>query len=425
MKVYIKTFGCQMNEYDSERMSAVLYAAGHEIVYEEREADAVIINTCSVRKHAEDRAFSYIGTVDRNKRIIITGCMAQSMRKKIFSSFPYIHAVAGTAYFNSIAEILNGKSGAVYADINKKNVENLSTVLETKKVDGYLAVMTGCDNFCSYCIVPYTRGREKSRKPSEIIDELVKMVKAGYKEITLLGQNVNSYKDSETGKSFPELLNDCAKVQGVLKLRFMTSHPKDISEELVKAMAANRNICRHIHLPVQSGSDKILYAMNRKYTAKIYIDKIKMIRSIIPECAITTDILLGFPGETEEDFMETVNLIKEVRFDASYIFKYSPRTGTEAAKLADTVPEYVKAYRNKYVLELQKQISEDINKLMLDKVEEALALRVSTKRKDEIECRLDSGKKVFVKAGREKIGSLLKVKLISLRGMHFEGDVVE
>ncbi|HRU38431.1 MAG TPA: tRNA (N6-isopentenyl adenosine(37)-C2)-methylthiotransferase MiaB, partial [Candidatus Goldiibacteriota bacterium] len=363
IKVYIHTFGCQMNEYDSERMLAALAQAGGFLsVNNEAEADVVIVNTCSVRKHAEERAMSYIGRHVKDRKVIVAGCMAQNLKDGLKRQFPGLHAVVGTSSFDEIADII--LSGGVFTQ-EGKDAYSLR-LKRPAKVRAFLAVMRGCDNFCSYCIVPHVRGREQSRPYMEILDEASMLASAGTKEITLLGQNVNSYMDS--GTDFPDLLAKLAGIAGIKRIRFMTSHPKDLGEKLVATVAGNTKICRHIHFPAQSGSDRILALMNRKYTAAEYCRKVAMIREKIPGCAVTTDFLLGFPSETGADFMETARMAEELRFDDAYIFKYSSRPGTAAADMDDDVPEAEKKRRVNYLLDLQKKISEDINKSLVNTV---------------------------------------------------------
>lgn len=415
-KVYVHTFGCQMNEYDSERMESSIAGDGEFVlVKNEDEADVIIVNTCSVRKHAEERAMSYVGRHVKTKKVIIAGCMAQNLQKDLKRQFVNLHAVVGTFRFDEIGDII--KKGGIYTE---ENHDAYSVNINRQgKVRGFTAIMQGCDNFCSYCIVPYVRGREKSRAREEIKSEIEMLAKNGTKEITLLGQNVNSYNDK--GMNFPALLRELVKTDGLLRLRFMTSHPKDLSDELIETVAAEKKLCKHFHLPVQTGSDAILKAMNRKYTAAEYTEKINKIRAKIPGCSVTTDILAGFPGETEKDFNDTVKLVSDVKYDDAYVFKYSGRPGTKAAEMKDDVAEADKKKRVNYILDLQKKISEDINIKLLGTETEVLVYAV---RSGEARATTDTNKRVYIKGVEGLAGKILKVKITEARSGALTGGVV-
>ncbi|MFP4466432.1 MAG: tRNA (N6-isopentenyl adenosine(37)-C2)-methylthiotransferase MiaB [Candidatus Goldiibacteriota bacterium] len=421
--VFIHTFGCQMNEYDSERMAGALKAEGFEIAPDKKSADYIIVNTCSVRKLAEEKALSFIGAAAAGKKVIAAGCMAQNMKESLFKKFPRLFAVVGTYKFSEIAGIIESGEKKAYTDT--ENEKYLPEILRKKKVSGFVTVMQGCNNFCSYCIVPYVRGRERSRGAEEIKAEVRSMAEKGFKEVTLLGQNVNSYYDKAAGMRFPGLLRELSRIDGIDRLRFMTSHPKDLSDELIRAAAQEEKIARHFHLPVQSGSNSVLEKMNRRYSVQQYKERIKAIREKIPGCAITTDILVGFPGETDRDFDETAAILEEVRFDSAFVFKYSERKGTKAESFADDVPKEEKTRRINYILELQKKISDDIISKETGKVVSVLGLHISSKRPDEVETSAESGKKVFVKGGNELIGKMIKVRLLRPRGLSFEGGIIQ
>lgn len=416
MRVYVHTFGCQMNEYDSERMeAAVISDAGFQLVDNEAEADVIIVNTCSVRKHAEERAMSYVGRHIKTKKVIIAGCMAQNMKKDLKRQFPAIHAVVGTFRFDEIGDII--KKGGIHTE---EDHDAYSVGLKRAgRVRDFVGIMRGCDNFCSYCIVPFVRGREKSRAFAEIEGEIEMLAKNGTKEVTLLGQNVNSYNDK--GMNFPALLKELAKIDGILRLRFMTSHPKDLSEELIETVAAEKKLCKHFHLPVQSGSDKILKAMNRKYTASEYTQKTSKIREKIPGASITTDVMVGFPGETEKDFKDTVKLLETTGFDDAYVFKYSERPGTAAAKMKDDVSEEDKKTRVNYILDLQKKISEDINKRLVGTEQAVLVYSA----RGELRASTDTNKRVYIREGTANEGSLVKVMITEARAGALTGGVVK
>jgi len=422
-KVFIRTFGCQMNEYDSERMAGILLEKGeYQIVNSEDEADIIIVNTCSVREHAENRELSYIGKYVKNKKVVVAGCMAQNKKQELFKLFPDLFAVIGTFNFLKISDILKDENKKILVD--ETDIEFKTNYKREKKIDSLLTIMTGCNNFCSYCIVPYVRGREKSRPVKEIVEEIKNMVKQGIKQIMLIGQNVNSYFDEKENINFPKLLKIVHDIDGIERIKFMTSHPKDLTDELIETIKAGEKFTKHFHLPLQSGSNKILKLMNRKYTMEEYAEKIKKIRDGIQDVNITTDILVGFPGEDENDFLETVNAMKKIKFDDAYCFKYSLRKGTQAEKYGDTISEEEKLKRLNYIIELQKNISYDINKSYLGKIFNALVLSQSFKRKEELKAETDNGKKVFMKGDKGLTGKIVKVKLIEIRGDSFGGEMI-
>ncbi|MCX8092891.1 MAG: tRNA (N6-isopentenyl adenosine(37)-C2)-methylthiotransferase MiaB [Candidatus Goldbacteria bacterium] len=421
-KIFIRTFGCQMNEYDSERIAGILAKEGkYEFVNTETQADIIIVNTCSVRQHAEDRALSYIGRYVNSKKVIVAGCMAENYKSKLFIKYPKLFAIVGTFNIPYIDKII--KKGGLYTGENKDLYK--PDIIRNKSIKSYLTIMQGCNNFCSYCIVPYVRGRERSRPVSEIVQELKILADNGCKEVMLLGQNVNSYFDENKKVNFPQLLKELVKIDGIERIRFMTSHPKDLSDELIETVATEKKLCKHFHLPVQSGSDHVLELMNRNYTSSSYIEKTSKIRKLIKDVAITTDILVGFPCENEKDFEDTVKLVKTVRFDDAFVFKYSVRQGTEAAKLNDDVPETEKLRRLNYILEIQKKISEDINKRFLGRIVDVLVLDRSFKNSLEFKATTETNKKVYIKGTDEMIGKILKVKITEIRSTDaFGGEIV-
>lgn len=421
-KIFIRTFGCQMNEYDSEKMFGILSNySEYSFVSSEKEADIIIVNTCSVRQHAEDRAMSYIGRYVNSKKVIVTGCMAENRKTQLLLKFPKLYAVVGPFNISYIDKII--EKGGLYIGENKDRYDK--NIIKKSGISGFLTIMQGCNNFCSYCIVPYVRGRERSRTVANILEELKIMVEKGYKEVMLLGQNVNSYYDTDSKTNFPGLLKKIAKIDGIERIRFMTSHPKDLSDELIETVASEKKLCKHFHLPVQSGSENILKLMNRKYSPDFYLERVSKIREMIKDVAITTDILVGFPCENEKDFNDTVKLVEKVRFDSAYVFKYSVREGTEAAKLKDDVPEEEKLRRLNYILEIQKKISEDINKELLGKVVEVLALGKSLHNRNELKTTTDTNKKVYVKGRDDMVGKILKVKITEIRSVEaFGGEII-
>ena len=361
-KIYIRTFGCQMNERDSEFVMGLLMEEGFKKAESIDGADVVLFNTCSVRKHAEDRAISNMGILLRKKRYAskifgIIGCSAQALKEDLFKNLPKLNLVCGTGEIHRLPQLIKEASKtrvAACGDIDKDFPEAISSYRENKDKTS-VSIMRGCNNYCSYCIVPYVRGPERSRKPEDIIKEIEGLAKKGFKEVMLLGQNVNSYKGE--GCDFVGLLKLIDKIDGIKKVKFMTSHPKDATIELFKAMKDLKNVSKELHLPIQSGSDRILELMKRGYTAAKYKNLTKELRSLIPGCKITTDIIVGFPTETEEDFKKTYDLMKEIKFNAAFMFKYSPRSPAKSAELEDDVPKKEKERRHKMILDLQKTIS--------------------------------------------------------------------
>ena len=361
-KVFIKTFGCQMNEYDSEVIKSGFLQRGYSWTEKPEEADIILFNGCSVREHAEQRLWGNLEGLKRLKKekpeliFGVLGCIAQNYKQNIFRRFPFVNFVCGPRNFPEIfnhIEKLNSRTQILTIDKEERDFENfhLTCTPEVQagcKSKGYVLIMSGCNNFCSYCVVPYLRGREKSRKIENILEEVKMLVENGCKEITLLGQNVNSYKND-----FVKLLEEVNKIEGVKKISFTTSHPKDASEDLFKAMRDLPKLEKYLHLPFQSGSNRILKLMRRGYTREGYLDLIEKLRKILPECKLSTDVIVGFPGESEEDFEQTKKLMQGIRFDNAFIFKYSPRPRTAAAKFKDDVPAEVKKKRNQVLLELQ------------------------------------------------------------------------
>lgn len=366
----VDTYGCQQNEADSERLRGFLSQMGYGFTSEEDEADLVLLNTCAIREHAEQRVFGNVGalvhTKKRNPRqiICVCGCMAQEERvaEKLKQSFPHVSLVFGTHMLWKFPELMrtyltSGKRVFEYEASDGTIAEGLPVVRQNK-LKAWVSIMYGCNNFCTYCIVPYVRGRERSREASLILEEVRQLVAEGYREITLLGQNVNSYgKDLEGGLDFAGLLEEVNKMEGDFLLRFMTSHPKDATERLFDVMAESKKIAPHLHLPFQSGSSRVLHAMNRGYTREHYLSLIAALRQRIPNIVLTSDVIVGFPGETQEEFEETLSLIEDVRFDALFTFIFSPREGTPAAKLPDPMPPEQKNANFQRLLEVQNAIS--------------------------------------------------------------------
>ncbi|MCS7203318.1 MAG: tRNA (N6-isopentenyl adenosine(37)-C2)-methylthiotransferase MiaB [Thermodesulfovibrio sp.] len=425
-KVYIKTFGCQMNEHDSERMLGIFCSKGFFEVEEPKDADVIVFNTCAIRQKAEHKFFSSLGRVKHLKRknpnlkIIVAGCIAQLRGEKIFNFAPYVDYVIGPDNINYLTEILNGKiSNKVLISENPEIAKINLPVLRKNLVKAWVNIIYGCNNFCSYCIVPYTRGRERSRPSESIINEIKILAEQGYKEVTLLGQNVNSYRDGDI--DFPELLKRINEIEGIERIRFITSHPKDLSKKLINTMMSCEKICEHIHLPLQAGSDKILKLMNRKYTYEEYLEKIMWLRQLIPNISITSDIIVGFPQETDEDFNKTIDALKEIQFDGIFAFKFSSRPGTAAAKLDGHLPEEVKAFRLAEVLKLQDEITEIKNKFLEGSIQEIL---IEGKDEEGFTIGRTRTNKVVKIIKDLAPGKIIKVKIIKGHRHSLEGEII-
>lgn len=432
----VTTFGCQMNARDSEKLVGILEQAGYEISESEK-ADFVIFNTCTVRDNANQRVYGRLGELNGYKRrnpnmkIALCGCMMQepSVIEKLKKSYSFVDLIFGTHNIYKFAELLCAtfETEGMIIDIWKdtdKIVEDLPTDRKYPFKSG-INIMFGCNNFCSYCIVPYVRGRERSRRPEDIIREIRGLVADGVVEIMLLGQNVNSYgKNLEEPVSFAELLREVEKIEGLERIRFMTSHPKDLSEDLIRVMKESKKICRHLHLPLQSGSTKILKRMNRCYTKEQYLELAEKIRREIPDIAITTDIIVGFPGETPEDVEETLDVVRRVKFDNAFTFIYSKRTGTPAAAMEDQVPaEQVKVSFDKLLKTVQDTAREQIAKYQ-GLVMDALIEEVNSDDSSMVTGRLSNNTIVHVPGGAELIGEIVPVAMDECRGFYYMGHIV-
>lgn len=368
----IETFGCQMNVRDSETAAGLLETLGFSRAADKESASLILFNTCCVRDHAEKRVFGNIGALkelkDENPNLIIGvfGCMMQQQEvaEKLYKRFPFVDIVFGTNLLSRLpvfVESAKAGSRTLAVDENNIQIEDDLPSIRTGKINAFVNINYGCDNFCTYCIVPYVRGRERSREMQAVVDEANSLVSDGYSEITLLGQNVNSYGKDLADASFAKLLSQVSKVEGLKRIRFMTSHPKDLTDEMIDAMAKYTNVCHHVHLPMQSGSNEILKRMNRKYTRERYLDIVQKLRTAMPNVELTTDIIVGFPGESEEDFLETLDLVDQVGFASAFTFKYSPRKGTRAATMEDQIPDVVKRERLQRLNELQERKSRENN----------------------------------------------------------------
>lgn len=445
MNIYIETYGCQMNLNDSEIISSILFESNHKLVNIEDEADVIFLNTCSVRDNAErkirERLVHLKPLVKKNPKIIIgiIGCMAERLRGAIIEKNSIVKIVAGPDEYRNlpklIDEVQNGNAGIAVKLSRTETYDDIVPIRADNGISGFLSITRGCNNFCSYCVVPYTRGRERSRSRKSIINEIERMNNEGYKEITLLGQNVNSYLNAESNSNFPILLELCAKSYPNILFRFTTSHPKDTNKELIHIMAKYDNICNHLHLPVQSGSTRILEAMNRKYTAEEYLKKVEMIKSIIPDIALTTDIISGYVGETIEDHQATLDLMKIVQYDSAFMFKYSPRSGTKAFKLVEKIDENEKIRRLNEIIAQQQEIATKKNKDEIGKIHNILVENVSRRNKNEWKGRTKTNKPVIFpiisknselnqKLQNIKAGDEYRVKIISATSTTLKGEII-
>lgn len=424
-----------MNVHESEKIAGILSGMGYLECKAPEDADVIVFNTCCVRENAEQHAFGNIGMLKKLKAekpelvIAVCGCMTQqgNFSEKLLKSYPYVDLVIGTFNIDKFGELLAKKieSKKRLVEILEKNGEISESVtpLRSSFPNAWVNVMYGCNNFCSYCIVPYVRGRERSRRADKIVAEIKGLVENGYKEITLLGQNVNSYgKDLKDGSSFSSLLDEIGKLEGKFRLRFMSNHPKDLTEEVVEAIERNPHACKAIHLPVQSGSDRILKEMNRRYTVEDYLGKVAKIRDIIPNCAITTDIIVGFPTETEKEFEDTVSLVEKVRYDGAFTFVYSPREGTKAAAMDGQIPADVKKDRIMRLVDIQNEINrEESSKYVGSTVE--ILFEDYDEKKQKYMGRDERGRMAYCEYPENVVGKFAEVEIISTGGMSLIGKI--
>ena len=434
-KYHIVTYGCQMNVHESEKIAGILRRMDYEETAQKEEADIIVFNTCCIRENAENHAFGNIGALKKLKKnnpnllIAVGGCMTQEKGKTdvLKKKFPFIDIMFGTLNLEELQRLIEKKltQKKRVIEIREKEGEivEFPDAYRTSYPNAWVNIMYGCNNFCSYCIVPYVRGRERSRKPEHILEEVKGLVKAGYKEITLLGQNVNSYgSDNKTGMNFAQLLDAVASIEGKFRLRFMTSHPKDFNEDVVKVMEKHRKICRLVHLPVQSGSTPILQAMNRRYTREKYLSEIEMLKSRLPEAEVTTDIIVGFPGETEEDYLLTEDLVKKVDFASAFTFVYSKRQGTKAAEMENQIPEAVQKDRIMRLVELVNSLTRQKSEKYVGKTVEILCEDYDEKKglylgRDEF------GRMGYFKSERNVIGEFIQLKVTKANGISLFGEM--
>lgn len=433
---HITTYGCQMNVHESEKIAGILSRMGYKACDNIEDSDIAVFNTCCIRENAENHAFGNIGMLKKlkaNKRdmlIAVGGCLTQQIGKAdtLHDKYPYVDIIFGTHNLNELEELINKKRRQKKAVIEIEDSEGGicegEKPLRTSYPNAWINITYGCNNFCSYCIVPYVRGRERSRRSADIIKEAEELIAQGYKELTLLGQNVNSYANGTDDLSFPELLKKIADIEGKFRLRFMTSHPKDFSEELARVIAENPKICRAVHLPVQSGSDSVLKAMNRKYTAADYIKKIEILKKYVPDCAVTTDLIVGFPNESEEDFKATLSLVKQVGFASAFTFVYSKREGTIAAKMDGQIPEEVSKRRIMELIKLVNAQTREQTSHYVGKTIEILCEDYDEKRGKYLG-RDEYGRMAYFSSGENKKGEFVRVKVGSANGMSLYGELTE
>lgn len=437
-KLFIETYGCQMNVADSEVVASIMKMDGYTLTDKIEDADAVFVNTCSVRDNAEQKVYGrlqYFQSLKRKKKSLIVGvlgCMAERVKEELINVH-HADLVVGPDSYMDLPNLVGAvEHGEKAINVELSTQETYKDVMPLKlggvHISGFVSIMRGCNNFCTYCIVPYTRGRERSRDVESILSEIRDMRDKGFKEATLLGQNVNSYafeKDGET-VTFPMLLERVALEAPNMRIRFVTSHPKDMSDDTLRVIAAHNNICKYIHLPAQSGSSKILKVMNRKYTREWYLDRIAAIRRIVPEASIATDLFCGFHSETEEDYQETLSLMREVRYDAAFLFKYSERPGTYAAKhLPDTVSEEEKVRRLQGMIDLQNQLSEESNLRDLGKEFEVLIEGFSKRSREQLFGRTSQNKVVIFDKKNYKVGQFVKVRINRASSATLFGETID
>ena len=436
-KLFIETYGCQMNVADSEVVASVMQMAGYELTEHIEEADAIFVNTCSVRDNAEQKIYGrlqYFNSLRKKKKSLLVGvlgCMAERVKDDLIQNH-HVNLVAGPDSYMDLPNLIGAaEQGEKVMNVELSTQETYKDVMPLKlpgvHISGFVSIMRGCNNFCTYCIVPYTRGRERSRDIDSILNEIRNMDTNGFKEVTLLGQNVNSYLFEKEGEriNFSMLLEKVAQEVPNMRVRFVTSHPKDMSDETLHVIARYPNICRYIHLPAQSGSSRILKIMNRKYTREWYLDRIAAIRRILPDCAISTDLFCGFHSETEEDYQDTLSLMREVGYDSAYLFKYSERPGTYAAKhLADDVPEEVKVRRLQGLIDLQNKLSEESNLRDIGKTFEVLVEGFSKRSREQLFGRTSQNKVVIFDKKNFHVGQFIQVKITGASSATLFGEPI-
>ena len=432
LKYFVETYGCQMNEYDSELVGKILGDLGYSKSNKIEEADAIFLNTCSIREKAEETvhnrldSLAYLKKQKKHLLIGVLGCMAQNLKDVLLESKPYVDIILGPDSYRKLPEIIKFRNSNIdhIVDTKLSKHEIYDDLFPNRKdgINAWISIMRGCDKFCTFCIVPFTRGRERSRSISSVIKEAKSILKSGYQEITLLGQNVNSYKTPEG--DFPVLLDKLGKIKAIKRIRYTSPHPRDIDEELLKVMVKHDNICNQIHLPLQAGSSRILKRMNRTYTKEEFSNLVDMIRTYIPDCGLSTDIIVGFPGETEEEFQETLEVVSKVKFDTAFMFKYSARPGTKASHYTDHISEDVKQSRLQTLIEFQHNISLMNNRKRIGLNLDVVIEKESKKSANQWAGRIESNTWViFDKKDGYKIGDMVNINIIDARGISLFGKI--
>ena len=430
---HIDTYGCQMNVADSELVESILLDQGYNKSESPNNADAIFLNTCSIREHAEDKVHSQLGRYHLIKKkkpeviIGVLGCMAQSLKNDLLESRPYVDIILGPDSYRRLPELLNRnkilKDSLVDTKLSRYEVYDGLFPKRDNGVNAWVSIMRGCDKFCTFCVVPFTRGRERSRSLNDIKREVENAVGQGFKEVTLLGQNVNSYKYQDY--QFHQLLESIAKVSGLERIRYTSPHPQDITDDLLNVMSEYDNICNYVHLPLQAGSNRILRRMNRTYSKEHFLSLVSKIRNTLPNVGISTDIIVGFPGETDDDFIETLNVMDEIKFDSAFNFKYSPRRGTKASEYDDQITEEVKQSRLQCVIDLQKEHTLQNNIKLVGKVEDVLVEKESKLSKVQWAGRTDSNKWIIFDKQNSKIGDLKPIKITKAQGISLHGQLAQ
>ncbi len=433
---HIKTYGCQMNEHDTENIKAILEELGYQEIDEMEKADLILLNTCAIRENAHNKVFGFLGRIKNIKEVRpdviagICGCMAQEevVVDEILNKYKYIDLVFGTHNIHRLPTLLSDllikKQNQIEVYSYEGDIVENMPVKRDSKIKAWVNIMYGCDKFCTYCIVPYTRGKQRSRKPEDILKEVEQLKQDGYKEVTLLGQNVNAYgKDLNSSYKMENLLEDVSKI-GIERIRFVTSHPWDFTDEMIRVISENKNIMPYIHLPLQSGSNAILKLMGRRYTKEAYLELFHKLKKAIPNVSITTDIIVGFPNETENDFEETLKVVEECQYDSAFTFIFSPRVGTPAARMKDAIPLQVKEKRLQRLNERINFYSKKANDAYLGKTVKVLIEGVSEKDQEKLMGYTETMKLVNVKADKEKIGSIIDVKITDVKTWSMDGEAI-
>ena len=430
---HIDTYGCQMNVADSELVESILLDQGYHKSESPNNADAIFLNTCSIREHAEDKVHSQLGRyhlIKKNKPEVIIGvlgCMAQSLKNDLLESRPYVDIILGPDSYRRLPELLNRnkilKDSLVDTKLSRYEVYDGLFPKRDNGVNAWVSIMRGCDKFCTFCVVPFTRGRERSRSLNDIKIEVENAVSQGFKEVTLLGQNVNSYKYQDY--QFHQLLESIAKVSGLERIRYTSPHPQDITDELLNVMSKYDNICNYVHLPLQAGSNRILRRMNRTYSKEHFLSLVSKIRNTLPNVGISTDIIVGFPGETDDDFIETLNVMDEIKFDSAFNFKYSPRRGTKASEYDDQISEEVKQSRLQCVIDLQKEHTLQNNIKLVCRIEDVLVEKESKMSKVQWAGRTDSNKWIIFDKQDSEIGDIKPIKVTKAQGISLHGQLAQ